>query len=223
MKSTRPRRSLKIGTLAAAAAVAALSAAAGPSTAPATGPATQPMVTPIPGKVLAVTVNATAAPDLEHEGQLLAEAAEGEYPRLCRELASPGFVPIDKVTLKFAKIRPGIPAFTDFRSQNAQITLDIDYFHQHPEDLGVAVHELTHVIQHYSLRQPPSWDHRGHRRLHPLVRLDAAGKADPPRPGHGPLRRQLPHHGPVPGLGPAEVQPRPGATIERRLPGGALP
>ena len=143
-----PRRRLRRTSPTLATAIL-LTAAAGPTTLPAGGPATRP--------VLHVTVDSSASPDLADEGKRLAAAAAGEYPRLVRELDSPGFKPIDEVTLKFAKIRPGIPAFTDFRSTHSTITLDIDWFHQHPDDIGCVVHELTHVIQHYSVRQPPSW------------------------------------------------------------------
>ncbi len=116
---------------------------------PTTGPTTVPTLT--------VVVDASAAPDLAGEGERLKAAAIGEYPRLCRELDSPGFKPIDHLKLRFAKISPGTPAYTTFASVNSTITLDIDWFHQHPEDIGCVVHELTHTIQHYALRQPPGW------------------------------------------------------------------
>ena len=134
-------------TPAVLATVALLSAAAaaGPTTAPATRPA------------LRVTVDASASPDLADEGKRLAAAAVGEYPRLCRELDSPGFKPIDQVKLKFIRIPGGTPAYTTFASVDSTITLDVNWFHQHPDDIGCVVHELTHTIQHYTLRQPPGW------------------------------------------------------------------
>ena len=122
------------------AASAGRAVAAGP-------PATQP--------VLHVTVDASAAPQLADEGDKLKATAIGEYPRLCRELASAGYTPIDTITIKFADIGP--PAFTTWGGNDSVINCQIKWFTDHPDDLGCIVHELTHTVQHYTVRGPPSW------------------------------------------------------------------
>ena len=122
---------------------------------PAAGLAAAAPPPPTTGPTLHVTVDASVAPDLQAEGDQLAKVAAGEYPRLCRELASAGYTPIDTVKLKFQHIK--VPAYTTFAAKDSTITLDVDWFHQHPDDLGCVVHELTHTVQHYALRQPPGW------------------------------------------------------------------
>lgn len=97
------------------------------------------------GAVLAkVIVEAHETPDLadwaKRAGQLCAEW----YPKVSALLASEGFAPPEKVTLRFRADMKGVAA----ASGNA-INFAAGYVRGHTNDWGMVVHELTHVVQSY--------------------------------------------------------------------------
>lgn len=95
---------------------------------------------------LHVSVDASEAPDLGPWLQQAKDLCEVWYPKITKLMASPGFTPPDKVTLRLHMMN-GV-AYT---SGNV-ITISVDYVRHHPDDLGMVIHELTHVVQSY----PPS-------------------------------------------------------------------
>ena len=114
-----------------------LAAAAGPTSRP----------------TLHVTIDCSAAPKLKAEANRLAAAAKAAYPKLCRDLASPGYVPPDHLNLVMKRMP--IPAATHgVGPTTTQIECDTKWFTQHPEDIGCVVHELTHSVQGYTHEQP---------------------------------------------------------------------
>ncbi|WP_075162109.1 basic secretory protein-like protein [Chthonomonas calidirosea] len=92
---------------------------------------------------LHVSVDASEAPDLGPWLQQAKDLCEVWYPRIVKLLASPGFVPPDHVTLRFRNM-DGV-AYT----AGDVITISADYVRHHPDDLGMVIHELTHVVQSY--------------------------------------------------------------------------
>lgn len=94
------------------------------------------------------------------EGHEWAEEAkrivESWYPKICELLATDGRDPLTgqasgeplkspkTIKLVFKKTLSN-PAYT----QGGTITVNGEWITKHPDDLGMVVHELTHVIQHY--------------------------------------------------------------------------
>ena len=142
MNSIRPRRALT-GTALAAGIAAGSWAAAAPATAPTTEP------------VLHVTVDTSKYPQMAAEAETLKATVVAEFPRLCRELASPGFTPDDRLTMVFANIGP--PAYTTGGPDGPVMTLDVKWMTKHPDDLGIVVHEETHAVQAYRRGHTPGW------------------------------------------------------------------
>lgn len=88
----------------------------------------------------------TAAPDLTPWLEKAKTLCERWYPRIVKFLASPGFTPPMHLTLRFKQMN-GV-AYT----AGNVITISADHVRYHPEDYGMGIHELTHVVQSY----PPS-------------------------------------------------------------------
>jgi hypothetical protein len=87
-------------------------------------------------------------PDNAARPEGAAAAADGRGNRRRREWSDK--TPRE-VTLRFTEMK-GVA-----HASGATITIAADWVRQHPEDLGMVVHELTHVIQHYPPRGQPGW------------------------------------------------------------------
>ncbi len=91
-----------------------------------------------------ISVEAHETPDLadwaKRAGQLCAEW----YPKIHTSLASDGFTPPDKVTLRFRANMKGVAA-----ASGNVINFAAGYVRGHTNDWGMVVHELTHVVQSY--------------------------------------------------------------------------
>ncbi len=95
---------------------------------------------------LQMSLNTTAAPDLAAWGEKAVKLTEHWFPIISRFLACPGALPPAHSSIT---IRPmsGV-AYT----AGGQITVSANYVRSNPKDIGLVVHELTHVVQSY----PPS-------------------------------------------------------------------
>lgn len=101
------------------------------------------------GAVLAtITMDTTAAPDLEAWGQKAAEDCVKWYPILCEMLASPDFKPYSKISLRIRNMR-GVAA-----TGRDGIDISATYVRRHTNDFGMVIHELTHVAQAYPSADP---------------------------------------------------------------------
>jgi len=98
-----------------------------------------------------VTVDTTETPDLAPWGAKAKDLVEKWHPRIADRLKSDGFTPSAKVKLVFKKDMKGV-AFTS----RDVITIAAPYVKDHPEDWGMVVHELTHVVQDYR-KGGPGW------------------------------------------------------------------
>ncbi len=98
-----------------------------------------------------ILLDTSEAPQFNEFGRKIKAIAEEWYPRIAAELAGEGFTPPRTVRLIFKKDYKGIA----FAIGNT-ITFSPHWFTQHPDDYGVVVHELSHVIQSYP-RGNPSW------------------------------------------------------------------
>lgn len=91
-----------------------------------------------------VTVDTSRAPEAAPWGAEAKKVVVKWYPVIAEMLKSRDFRPPAQVRLVF---RSGIhaPAFT---TRNT-ITINADHIKRHPDDFGMVVHELTHVVQGY--------------------------------------------------------------------------
>ena len=97
------------------------------------------------GEVVAtVTVDTHDTPDLAEWGKKAGEKCIEWLPKLATLLASEGFVPSKEVTLRFDPAMDGVAA-----TQKTSIVISAAWVRQHPEDFGMVIHELVHVVQDY--------------------------------------------------------------------------
>ncbi len=96
-----------------------------------------------PAKV-EVTVDTSQVPELAEWGEQAKKLIEEWHPRIAETLASDNFQPPNKVQLIFEKNGKGVAATT-----GTTIRVTADWVKKHPDDLGMIVHELTHVVQNY--------------------------------------------------------------------------
>jgi Peptidase of plants and bacteria len=100
---------------------------------------------------LEVIVDASETPELKEWAEQAGKLIEKWHPRVTNLLASKDFTPPQKVTLKMKKTDEGI-AYTS----RDVITVSSHWIEKHPDDIGLVVHELAHVIQSYP-RGAPGW------------------------------------------------------------------
>lgn len=94
--------------------------------------------------VLEVTVDTTECPELADWAKKAKKLVEEWHPRIARMLPSKGFQPPTRVKMVFRKKMRGV-AYTT----GATIVIAGGWLEKHPDDYGMVVHELTHVIQAY--------------------------------------------------------------------------
>jgi formylglycine-generating enzyme required for sulfatase activity len=91
-----------------------------------------------------VTVDTSEVPELAPWAAKAKTIVEEWHPRIAQLLASDGFTPPDEVRLVFRKNMRGVAG-----TSGTTITIAAPWVQQHPDDFGMVVHELTHVIQAY--------------------------------------------------------------------------
>jgi hypothetical protein len=97
-----------------------------------------------------VEVDTSAAPDLADWGAKAKKLVMDWHPRVAGMLPSEGFKPRRAVRLVFKKdLR--VPAY----ASGGTITISADWVRKHPDDFGMVIHELTHVIQDYGRAKGP--------------------------------------------------------------------
>ncbi len=81
------------------------------------------------------------------------DVCEEWFPIICRFLATDQWTPPNKVRLVF-KQDQAAPGSTS----GDVIHISVKWIKAHPDDFGMVIHELTHVIQHYPpSRSQPGW------------------------------------------------------------------
>lgn len=104
-----------------------------------------------PAVTVRVTVDTSEVPEVADWGRDAKRLVERWHPRIVRLLPSDGFRPPTEVRLVFKKDMKGV-AYASGRT----ITIAAGWIKAHPDDFGMVVHELTHVIQAYR-RGGPGW------------------------------------------------------------------
>ena len=118
--------------------------------------------------------NTSEVPDLDDWGKKAKALCETWYPRIAEMLATPGETPPPKtVELLFRKEMNGIAD-----AGGNRIRISAAWVRAHPDDLGMVVHELTHIVQHYPRsRNSPGWlvegiaDYVRHSHFEPDARM----------------------------------------------------
>ena len=92
-------------------------------------------------KVIVVTYE---SPDLAPWAEKARQLVETWHPKIAALLASDGFTPPTTVKLFFEKNNKGVAG-----TLGSSVTISADWVRKHPDDYGMIIHELTHVIQSY--------------------------------------------------------------------------
>ncbi|HEX5271264.1 MAG TPA: basic secretory protein-like protein [Gemmataceae bacterium] len=95
-------------------------------------------------KPVEVTVDVSEVPDLKEWGEKAKELVVKWHPKIADMLKSDGFTPPSAVKVVFKKDMDGV-AYTSGKT----ITISAAWVKKHPDDYGMVVHELTHVVQSY--------------------------------------------------------------------------
>ena len=99
-----------------------------------------------------ITVNVADAPELKEWAEKVARVCERQYPMINDELRSDGFKPATQISLTLRKDYKGVA----YASGN-RIVGSVQFFKDHPDDVGAFVHETAHVVQRYRTRNNPGW------------------------------------------------------------------
>ncbi len=91
-----------------------------------------------------VTIDVSQVPELAHWAEQAKAVVEQWHPRISQLLQSDGFTPPTEVKLVFKKDKKGVADTT-----GTTISISADWVKKHPNDFGMVVHELTHVVQSY--------------------------------------------------------------------------
>lgn len=91
-----------------------------------------------------ITVDYAEVPDVKEWAEKARDLCETWYPTISEVLASKDFTPPREVRLVFKEEKKGI-AYTT----GAKITIVADWIRKHPDDFGMVIHELCHVVQSY--------------------------------------------------------------------------
>ena len=91
-----------------------------------------------------IELDISETPHLEEWGEEARGLLERWYPRLDNLLPTDGFVPPRTVRLRIKKTDEGIA-----ETSGATITVSSHWIEKRPDDVGLAVHELVHVVQSY--------------------------------------------------------------------------
>jgi len=95
-------------------------------------------------KAVDVTVDVSEVPELKEWGDKAKELIQLWHPKIVQALKSDGFTPPSAVRVVFKKDMDGV-AYTSGKT----ITIAASWIKKHPDDYGMVVHELTHVVQSY--------------------------------------------------------------------------
>ncbi len=106
-------------------------------------------VTKISSKDATALVDTNDATDLKEWGSKAGTLCVEWFPKIATLLPSEGFATPNEVTLYFDPAMKGVA-----HAANGRITISAAFVREHPDDWGMVVHELTHVVQAYPAGGP---------------------------------------------------------------------
>lgn len=107
----------------------------------------------VPKAPAAVTIDldVSEVPELTAWGEKAKSLCETWYPKITEMLETDGFHPPRSVTLAFKKDMDGVAG-----TSGSKIEISARWVKEHPDDFGMVIHELVHVVQSYP-KYRPSW------------------------------------------------------------------
>jgi hypothetical protein len=99
-----------------------------------------------------IALDVSDAPEMKEWGEKVVRVCERQYPMICDELASDGFVPPTQIRMALRSNYKGVAA-----AGGGRITGSVKYFQDHPNDIGAMVHETAYCVQSYRGRNNPGW------------------------------------------------------------------
>jgi hypothetical protein len=99
-----------------------------------------------------VVVDTSEVPELASWGESARRLIVKWHPIIAELLKSDGFTPATEVKVVFSRERKGVAG-----TAGNTITISANHVKQHPEDFGMVVHELTHVLQRYPHAPNTGW------------------------------------------------------------------
>jgi len=103
------------------------------------------------GQILTVIVDCSQAPELREWCSNGRNELIAWYPRISNLLSSERLTPPDKIVLRIKRSDEGVAG-----TSGSTIAVHSGWVLKHPEDTGLLIHELTHVIQSYP-NYNPGW------------------------------------------------------------------
>ncbi|AIE85747.1 basic secretory protein-like protein [Fimbriimonas ginsengisoli] len=91
-----------------------------------------------------ITVDVKDAPDMAAWGAKAQKLATDWFPALTSWLATEGYHPPRRLRFVFRN-KQDAPAY----ATGDEISFNAAWIRQHPDDLGMVIHEMTHIVQHY--------------------------------------------------------------------------
>jgi len=112
-------------------------------------------VYPLAGSVKTpdVTIDVSETPDVRPWAERAQKLAHAWWPMVAPLLATDRYSPPAEIKLVFKEtIQP--PAY----AAGSTITIKAPWIRAHPDDFGMVIHEMTHIIQHYPREgKKPGW------------------------------------------------------------------
>lgn len=96
-----------------------------------------------------ITIDVAQTPELKPWGVQAESIIRKWHPRLQNLLPTKGFTPPRTVTFRIKKSDTGVGA-----TSGTTISVSSSWIEKHPEDTGLVVHELVHVVQAYPNGNP---------------------------------------------------------------------
>jgi len=91
-----------------------------------------------------ITIDVKDAPDMEAWAETAKDLATAWFPKLCELLSTANYKAPTKLTFVFRN-KQDAPAY----ATGSEISFNATWIRAHPDDLGMVVHELTHIVQRY--------------------------------------------------------------------------
>ncbi|MBX3097425.1 MAG: hypothetical protein KF812_11230 [Fimbriimonadaceae bacterium] len=91
-----------------------------------------------------ITLDTTAAEDMKPWAERAKTLAEQWFPHICELLSTAEYKAPAKINFVF-RVGQSAPAY----ASGSEISFSADWIRQHPDDFGMVVHELTHIVQAY--------------------------------------------------------------------------
>lgn len=99
-----------------------------------------------------VVVDELEAPGMRGWAEKAARECERFYDRINEALRSDGYKP-PRIIRMSLKDGIDVPAYAG----GDRVTGSVEWFKDHPDDVGAMIHETTHIIQNYRGRRNPGW------------------------------------------------------------------